>query len=177
MTELNQSAFPRSGTNTLNIGLTLCFPQYLINSPEYSPKAIKNKDNIFVVFRDPVDSIASWAHYSDYMQQTITIDALIDWWSVFAKTTLECLDTVFTTTFDVLIDNHDYAFNEYAKKFNLDKPQNVSKETIDLHVKTNFPTNFPRPQISIPESIRLKILESKSYQNADSLYKLIKTSC
>ena len=174
MTELNQSAFPRSGTNTLNIGLALCFPQHQVNAPEYSPRSIKNKDNTFVVFRNPLDAIASWTHYSDYMRQTTTLDAIIDWWIVFAETTLECLDKVFMTTFDVLINDHSYAFSAYSKKFNLDKPQDVPRETIELQVETNFPTNFPRPHIVIPESLRLKISESKSYSNADKLWVSIK---
>lgn len=142
MIKIDQSAFPRSGTNTLYVGLSLCFPNCVVNTPSYSPKIIKNGDNTFVVFRNPVDSISSWAYYSDCMRQTVTLDALIEWWVVFAKTALEALEKVFITTFDLLMANHYYVFEQYAKKFNLENPQNVSKKIIDSKVEKDFPTVF-----------------------------------
>lgn len=174
--KIDQSAFPRSGTNTLNIGLSLCFPNHTVNAPSYSPKTIKNGDNTFVIFRNPVDSIASWAHYSDYMRQTVTLDALIEWWAVFAKTALESSEKIFMTTFDLLMTNHHYVFEQYAKKFNVENPQNISKKIIDLKVKKDFPNSFPRPQIVIPPFFYLQILESKKYEKANKLYLLIKDS-
>jgi len=174
--KIDQTAFPRSGTNTLNVGLSLCFPNHTVNAPSYSPKTIKNGDNTFVIFRNPVDSIASWTYYSDYMRQTVTLDALIEWWVVFAKTALESSEKTFMTTFDLLIANHHYVFEQYAKKFNLENPQNVSKKIIDSKVKKDFPNNFPRPHIVVPSFLRSQILESKKYEDANKFYSLIKNN-
>jgi len=176
LTKIDQTAFPRSGTNTLNVGLSLCFPNHTVNAPSYSPKTIKNGDNTFVIFRNPVDSIASWTYYSDYMRQTVTLDALIEWWVVFAKTALESSEKTFMTTFDLLIANHHYVFEQYAKKFNLENPQNVSKKIIDSKVKKDFPNNFPRPHIVVPSFLRSQILESKKYEDANKFYSLIKNN-
>lgn len=176
MIKIDQSAFPRSGTNTLYVGLSLCFPNCVVNTPSYSPKIIKNGDNTFVIFRNPLDSIASWANFSDNMQQTVTLDALIKWWVVFAKTALEYSEKVFITTFDLLINDHNYVFKKYAEKFNLQTPLEVSKNNIDSEIQSNFSNNFPRPQVVIPPCLYSQILDSDKYEDANKLYSLIKNN-
>ena len=173
MDVLSQTGFPRSGTRTLNNCLTLSFPQYIINPNTYSPKTIVDGKNTFVIFREPVDCIASWAYFSDYMKQSQTIESLVDWWLSFAEKTIDNNENIFVSTLKKLSMDCYSVVRDYANKYDLTEPIKVSNREVYKKTKSEFPEHVPRSSVALPIQYYNAVIESKKYLKAVNLYKTI----
>jgi hypothetical protein len=138
---LNWDTFPKSGSQWLSTTLELSYPEYKIIWGGHRINTLRKEENVITVIRNPKDCISS---YLVFFQKENPEKAL-DWYCRFMQGTIEFSERIFITKFEKITTQPKLVMTEYAKKFNLSNPKNVTLKNIKTKVMKTHPEHLPQP--------------------------------
>ncbi len=104
--------FPRSGTTFLYGLLKEAFPSYDVIYSEHTASKL-TLDNVFVVIRNPYESIFSW---KNYMGKDENVNDIAKWYIRYSKAILDNINNVTVIDFDEMITDPTKTLNIVSDK-------------------------------------------------------------
>jgi hypothetical protein len=164
--------FPRSGNTYLNYSFrSLYYPNSTPSKNFHSASTINNFNHVFIPFRDPLDSIASWNNYPSNCE--IQLD--INYYVRFYSEVLQNLDKITLLDFNSFTTDLDYLKNKVKFLFGIDSPYEASdKEIKKCIIEDKKAKNLPSGNYDDLLFIKKKLLSIKDFERCIDLYKNIK---
>jgi hypothetical protein len=124
MASIIVEGFPRSGTTFLHELLTKGFPNYDVYYSEHAASKL-TLDNVFVVIRNPYESIFSW---KNYIGKNENVNDIAKWYIRYSNAILENIDNVTVIDFDEMITDPTKTLNIVSDKMGIAyTPVDISK--------------------------------------------------
>ena len=123
--------FPRSGNTYLNYSFrSLYYPESTPYKVFHSASTIDKFDHLFIPFRNPLDSIASWNNYPSNCE----IELDIKYYIRFYNQVLLNLNKLTLMDFDRFTQDLDYIKNKVKESIHIESFYNVSNEEIKRYM-------------------------------------------
>jgi hypothetical protein len=169
------TGFPRSGNTYLNYSFrSLYYPDNIPNKVFHSASTIEKFDHLFIPFRNPLDSIASWNNYPSNCE----IELDIKYYIRFYSHVMNNLNKVTLMNFDYFTKDLEYIKGKVKESINIESIYSVSDEQIKAYMiedkkNKNLPLSNP-DNVSI---IKETLTNTESFKECLDIYdNLLKAS-
>ena len=167
--------FPRSGNTYLNYSFrSLYYPESTPYKVFHSASTIDKFDHLFIPFRNPLDSIASWNNYPSNCE----IELDIKYYIRFYNQVLLNLNKLTLMDFDRFTQDLDYIKNKVKESIHIESVYNVSNEEIKRYmIEDKKNKNLPLPVINDVSMIKETLVNTESFKECLAIYNnLLKAS-
>ena len=169
------TGFPRSGNTYLNYSFrSLYYPDNIPNKVFHSASTIEKFDHLFIPFRNPLDSIASWNNYPSNCE----IELDIKYYIRFYSHVMNNLNKVTLMNFDYFTKDLEYIKGKVKESINIESTYSVSDEQIkDYMIEDKKNKNLPLPVINDVSMIKETLTNTESFKECLVIYNnLLKAS-
>jgi hypothetical protein len=142
--------FPRSGNTYLNYSFrSLYYPESTPYKVFHSASTIDKFDHLFIPFRNPLDSIASWNNYPSNCE----IELDIKYYIRFYSHVMNNLNKVTLMNFDYFTKDLEYIKGKVKESINIESIYSVSDKQIkDYMIEDKKNKNLP---LSNPDNVSI----------------------
>lgn len=169
------TGFPRSGNTYLNYSFrSLYYPDNIPNKVFHSASTIEKFDHLFVPFRNPLDSIASWNNYPSNCE----IELDIKYYIRFYSHVMNNLNKVTLMNFDYFTKDLEYIKSKVKESINIESIYNVNDEQIKAYmIEDKKNKNLPLSSPDNVSTIKETLANTKSFKECLDIYdNLLKAS-